>query len=99
MNREQDIQLTFNEIVRACDGDADWVVNVIEEEIISVQGSPREAGFSGSPASAAPAASAAISRPAYPLLRLSCNCWMNWKPCAKAVWRIQTELCRCNVAK
>ena len=32
MNREQDIQLTFNEIVRACDGDADWVVNVIEEE-------------------------------------------------------------------
>ena len=47
MNREQDIQLTFNEIVRACDGDADWVVNVIEEEIISVQGSPREAGFSG----------------------------------------------------
>ena len=41
MNREQDIQLTFNEIVRACDGDADWVVNVIEEEIISVQGSPR----------------------------------------------------------
>ena len=39
MNREQDIQLTFNEIVRACDGDADWVVNVIEEEIISVQGS------------------------------------------------------------
>ena len=47
MNREQDIQLTFNEIVRACDGDVDWVVNVIEEEIISVQGSPREAGFSG----------------------------------------------------
>ena len=47
MNREQDIQLTFSEIVRACDGDADWVVNVIEEEIISVQGSPREAGFSG----------------------------------------------------
>lgn len=47
MNREQDIQLSFNEIVRACDGDADWVVNVIEEEIVTVQGSPREAGFSG----------------------------------------------------
>ena len=89
MNREQDIQLTFNEIVRACDGDADWVVNVIEEEIISVQGSPREAGFSGWQ----------LARIRRPLLRLSCNCWMNWKLCAKAVWRIQTELCRCNVAK
>ncbi|OAM31252.1 MULTISPECIES: chaperone modulator CbpM [Eikenella] len=47
MNREPDIQLSFQEIVRACDGDADWVVNVIEEEIVSVQGSPQQAGFSG----------------------------------------------------
>ncbi|MBH5329922.1 MerR family transcriptional regulator [Eikenella sp. S3360] len=47
MNREPDIQLSFNEIVRACDGDADWVVNVIEEEIVSIQGSPQQAGFSG----------------------------------------------------
>lgn len=47
MNREQDIQLTFNEIVRACDGDVDWVVSVIEEEIVTVQGSPQKAGFSG----------------------------------------------------
>ncbi len=47
MNQEYDVQLTFNEIVRACNDDRDWVVNVIEEEIISVSGRPDEAVFSG----------------------------------------------------
>ncbi|OSI16721.1 MerR family transcriptional regulator [Neisseria dentiae] len=47
MNQEYDVQLTFNEIVRACNDDRDWVVSVIEEEIISVSGRPDEALFSG----------------------------------------------------
>lgn len=47
MNQEYDVQLTFNEIVRACNDDRDWVVSVIEEEIISVSGRPDEAVFSG----------------------------------------------------
>lgn len=47
MNREYDIQLTFNEIVRACDNEREWVVGVIEEEIISVSGRPDDAVFSG----------------------------------------------------
>ncbi|MBF0802953.1 MULTISPECIES: chaperone modulator CbpM [Neisseria] len=44
---EYDVQLSFNEVVRACNNDRDWVVGVIEEEIISVGGSPDEAVFSG----------------------------------------------------
>ncbi|KGQ71118.1 MerR family transcriptional regulator [Chelonobacter oris] len=47
MNQEQDIQLTFDEIVRACDNNVDWVVSVIEEEIISIHGNPQQASFSG----------------------------------------------------
>lgn len=47
MNQEYDVQLTFNEIVSACNDDRDWVVGVIEEEIISVNGRPDEAVFSG----------------------------------------------------
>lgn len=47
MNLEQDIQLTFEEIVCACDGNAEWVVSVIEEEIISIDGNPQSASFSG----------------------------------------------------
>ncbi|VEJ20895.1 chaperone modulator CbpM [Neisseria animaloris] len=47
MNQDQDVQLTFNEIVDACGNDTDWVVSVIEEEIISVSGSPQQASFSG----------------------------------------------------
>ncbi|OSI12783.1 chaperone modulator CbpM [Neisseria canis] len=47
MNHEQDVQLSFNEIVHACGDDTDWVVRIIEEEIISVSGSPQQASFSG----------------------------------------------------
>ncbi|MDO5638827.1 MAG: chaperone modulator CbpM [Neisseria sp.] len=47
MNQEYDVQLTFEQIVHACDGDAEWLVSMIEEEVVSVRGNPREAGFSG----------------------------------------------------
>lgn len=47
MSQEYDVQLTFNEIVHACGNDAEWVVRVIEEEIVSVGGSPQQAVFSG----------------------------------------------------
>ncbi|SMB87057.1 chaperone modulatory protein CbpM [Pasteurella testudinis DSM 23072] len=47
MTQEQDIQLTFDEIVRACDNNAEWVISVIEEEIIAIQGNPQQASYSG----------------------------------------------------
>ncbi|KAE9526024.1 MerR family transcriptional regulator [Testudinibacter sp. TR-2022] len=47
MTEQQDIQLTFEEIVCACDNNIDWVVSVIEEEIISVHGKPQQASYSG----------------------------------------------------
>ena len=47
MNQDYDIQLTFDEIVRACDGNKEWIVSVIEEEIISIEGNPMQASYTG----------------------------------------------------
>ncbi|MFD1243879.1 chaperone modulator CbpM [Paralysiella testudinis] len=41
-----DIDLSFDELVRACGGGADWVVQLIEEEVISINGSPAQARYS-----------------------------------------------------
>ncbi|MDO4643817.1 MAG: chaperone modulator CbpM [Cardiobacteriaceae bacterium] len=47
MQEEQDIQLTFHDIVRACDDNSDWLMSVIETEIVSIQGNPQQAIYSG----------------------------------------------------
>lgn len=41
-----DIDLSFDELVRACGGGADWVVQLIDEEVISINGSPTQARYS-----------------------------------------------------
>lgn len=47
MNQEYDVQLTFEQIVHACDNDSEWLVSMIEEEIVTVSGRPQEASFNG----------------------------------------------------
>ncbi|MDO4641731.1 MAG: chaperone modulator CbpM [Neisseria sp.] len=49
MNQEhdQDIRLSFQEIVHACDNDTEWLVSIIEEEVVSISGNPHETSFSG----------------------------------------------------
>ena len=41
-----DIDLSFDELVRACGGGADWVVQLIDEEVISINSSPTQARYS-----------------------------------------------------
>ena len=43
----QDIQLSYHEIIRACGDDADWLVRIIEADIIHVSGDPQTATYSG----------------------------------------------------
>ena len=43
----QDIQLTYHEIIRACGDDADWLVRIIEADIIHVSGDPQQATYDG----------------------------------------------------
>ncbi len=43
----QDIQLSYHEIIRACGDDADWLVSIIEADIIHVSGDPQAATYSG----------------------------------------------------
>ena len=43
----QDIQLTYHEIIRACGDDADWLVRIIEADIIHVSGDPQQATYNG----------------------------------------------------
>ena len=43
----QDIQLSYHEIIRACGSDADWLVRIIEADIIHVSGVPQAATYSG----------------------------------------------------
>ena len=45
--KEQDIQLNYHEIIRACDNDAEWFINIIEAEVISIDGAPEQAAYSG----------------------------------------------------
>ena len=43
----QDIQLSYHEIIRACGDDADWLVRIIEADIIHVSGDPQQATYNG----------------------------------------------------
>ncbi len=47
MDKDKDIQLSFNELLRICDSEPQWVVSLIEEEIITISGDPKQATFSG----------------------------------------------------
>ena len=43
----QNIQLSYHEIIRACGDDADWLVRIIEADIIHVSGDLQAATYSG----------------------------------------------------
>ena len=47
MHDEHDIQLSYREIIRACDHDADWLLRIIEADIIHVSGDPQQATYNG----------------------------------------------------
>ncbi|UJF24330.1 MerR family transcriptional regulator [Suttonella sp. R2A3] len=43
----QDIYLNFSEILNATDCEAEWVLSLIEESVIIVDGEPQNATYSG----------------------------------------------------
>ncbi len=45
--KEQDIELGFEDFVRACGSEPEWIVALIEENVISVEGAPKTAHYSG----------------------------------------------------
>lgn len=47
MNDEFDITLTYQEILRVCENDEAWLLSILQEEVITVEGHPREALYSG----------------------------------------------------
>ena len=47
MNHEHDITLTYQEILHACEGEQDWLISILEENIITVHGNPQQASYSG----------------------------------------------------
>ena len=44
---EQDIKLSYHEIIRACDSDDNWFTSIIEADIIHVSGDPQQATYDG----------------------------------------------------
>ena len=47
MHDEHDIQLSYREIIRACDSDDNWFTSIIEADIIHVSGDPQQATYNG----------------------------------------------------
>lgn len=47
MNQDIDIKLSFNEMLKVCSDDRQWLLELIEEGLISVDGRPEQAIFSG----------------------------------------------------
>ena len=47
MNQDIDIKLSFNEMLKVCSADRQWLLELIEEGVISVDGRPEQAVFSG----------------------------------------------------
>lgn len=47
MSQDIDIKLSFNEMLTICAGERQWLLALIEEGVISVEGSPEQAVFSG----------------------------------------------------
>lgn len=46
-NSNQDIELTFDELVRACGNQSAWVLALIEENVLEIQGEPTRAHYNG----------------------------------------------------
>ncbi|WP_066569263.1 chaperone modulator CbpM [Snodgrassella sp. CFCC 13594] len=44
---DQDVELSFNELVRACGDQSDWVLSLIQENVITISGEPHQAHYSG----------------------------------------------------
>ncbi len=47
MKPEIDIHVSFEELLSHCPADRQWLLDLIEEEVIMVEGSPEQAQFSG----------------------------------------------------
>lgn len=47
MTQDIDIKLNFDELMNACNSERQWLLELIEEEVIIVQGAPEQAIFSG----------------------------------------------------
>ena len=45
MNQDIDIKLSFNEMLKVCSADRQWLLELIEEGVISVDGRPESGGF------------------------------------------------------
>lgn len=47
MEQQTDLLLSFDELIAASHSERNWVLALIEEEVISVSGTPQQAEFSG----------------------------------------------------
>ena len=47
MKQNIDIKLSFSEMLNVCAGERQWLLELIDEGIISVEGQPEQAVFSG----------------------------------------------------
>ena len=47
MKQDIDINVSFEELLATCSADRQWLLDLIEEEVIIVEGSPEQAQFSG----------------------------------------------------
>ncbi len=43
----QDIELEFNDLVRACDNQSSWILSLIEESVLPANDQPQQARYSG----------------------------------------------------
>ena len=43
----QDIYLTFSEVITTCNCEPEWLVSLVEESAISIDGEPQQAQYSG----------------------------------------------------
>lgn len=43
----QDIELTFDDLVRACGNQSSWVMALIDENVLEIQGEPTRARYNG----------------------------------------------------
>lgn len=43
----QDIYLTFSEVITTCSCEPEWLISLIEESAISIEGEPQQAQYSG----------------------------------------------------
>ncbi|PIT57465.1 chaperone modulator CbpM [Snodgrassella alvi] len=46
-NNQQDIELSFDDLVRACDNQSNWILSLIAESVIPVEQEPQLARYTG----------------------------------------------------